>query len=251
MGRFFVILAGICCLSEGVTATPFEDALRATVKLSAGDAAGTGFVIQKDEKIYLATAAHVFHDMKGETCRVVFRKKEGDRPAGRAEVKLSIRKGERPLWNRHKTHDVAVIEWELPEDADCIPFPYDRIATEEVVVDGVIGVGREVCIPCYPVKTEANAAGWPILRRGTIASHPLVPLREAPTFFVDSSSFGGESGAPVVAWEGGDILVVGVITSMQRQTDRTVTPLEERVSHMPLGLGIAVQSPFLRTLLEE
>ena len=54
---------------------------------------------------------------------------------------------------------------------------------------------------------------------------------------VDSSSFGGESGAPVVAWEGGDVLVIGVITSMHRQTDKTKTPLEERISHMPLGVG--------------
>ncbi len=242
----FLLLSLLLPWVEPVTAAPFEDALRATVKLSGGPVTGTGFVIEKDEKHFLATAAHVMNDFKGEICQVVYRTEGGKRKEGN----LKIRNGEKALWKRHETLDVAVIEWRMPEDADCLPFPFDRIATEDVAQKGIIGVGREICIPCYPIKIEANPSGWPLLRRGTIASHPLTPLKSAQTFLVDSSSFGGESGAPVVAWEGKDVLVVGVIIGMQRQTDRTKTPLEERISHLPLGLGIAVQSPYLRALLE-
>ena len=60
----------------------------------------------------------------------------------------------RALWKRHETLDVAVIEWRMPEDADCLPFPFDRIANEDVAQKGIIGVGREICIPCYPIKIE-------------------------------------------------------------------------------------------------
>ncbi len=240
----------IGCFPQSGLATPFEDAVRGTIKLTGSGVAGTGFVIRKGDKHFIGTAAHVFHDFKGETCEVIYRARVEGQPSERRSTTLAIRKGDQPLWKQHGKHDIAIIEFTLPEEADCRPFEWDQIAKRDVAEKGVIGVGREVCIPCYPVKTEANAAGWPILRRGTIASHPLAPLEVAETFFVDSSSFGGESGAPVVAWEGEDALVIGVITSMQRQTDRTKTPLEERISHMPLGLGIAVQSPLLRSLLE-
>ena len=67
---------------------------------------------------------------------------------------------------------------------------------------------------------------------------------------MDSSSFGGESGAPVVMWQGERAYVVGIITSMQRQTDKSKMPFEERTVHTPLGLGIAVQSPFVREVIE-
>jgi len=112
-------------------------------------------------------------------------------------------------------------------------------------------VGQDICIPCFPAKVEANKAGWPILRRGSIASHPLFPLSSAKTFFVDSASFGGESGAPVAVEVDGKTYVVGLITSMQRQTDKAKMPFEERIVHTPLGLGIAVQSPLLREVIEQ
>jgi hypothetical protein len=125
----------------------------------------------------------------------------------------------------------------------------EQIAEVDLAESGGIGVGHEVCIPCFPIGTEANPAGWPVLRRGIIATHPLTPLSLAETFYVDSSSFGGESGAPVVWWQGDGVHVIGVISSMQRQTEKTKTALEEKVTHLPLGLGIAVQSPLLKELM--
>jgi hypothetical protein len=181
---------------------------------------------------------------------MVYRAKQEGRPSVRAGMEITIRKEDKPLWKKHKEHDLAVLQITLPADIECEPFPFESVADGEMAAKGEIGVGREICVPCYPVKTEANEAGWPILRRGTIASHPLAPLSEAPTFFIDASSFGGESGAPVVAWDGEKGFVVGVVTSMQRQTDKTKTPLEERTVHTPLGLGIAVQAAFLREMME-
>lgn len=237
-------------VSSSVFASPFADALQGTVKLAGSGVAGTGFVVKKGEIHYLATAAHVFGDFKGGKCTMVYRAKREGEPSVRAEMEIAIRKEDKPLWKKHKDHDLAVLKITLPKDIECRPFPFESVVGEDMAANGKLGVGREICVPCYPVKTEANKAGWPILRRGTIASHPLTPLSEAPTFFIDASSFGGESGAPVVAWDGENVFVVGVVTSMQRQTDKTRTPMEERTVHTPLGLGIAVQSAFLRGMME-
>lgn len=250
---FPVLLFLACAVLSGSPsfASPFEKALEATVRLTGNGISGTGFVVAEEKKTYLVTAGHVFTDLKGEKCDLIYRKKNPKGNPVRSVAPLEIRKGEEPLWKKHEKFDLAVIEMNLPEDSVIVPFNFDRLATADEMEKDLCGVGAEVCIPCYPIGTEANPAGWPILRRGTIATHPLAPVTEAENFFIDSSSFGGESGAPVVFWKGDEWHVIGVVTSMQRQTDRTVTPLEERVSHLPLGLGIAVQSAFLVDLISE
>lgn len=234
-----------------VSANPFEKALSATVRLTSNGVSGTGFVVQKGEETILVTAAHVFQDLKGDHCDFVYRKKrEGGSPV-RESMPLTIRKDEEPLWKKHGKQDIAMIEISIPDDAVLTPILFSDIATAGQMDEDLVEVGDEVCIPCYPVGTEANPAGWPVLRRGTVATHPLAPVAEAETFFIDASSFGGESGAPVIFWTKDTWHLIGIVTSMQRQTDRTVTPLEERVTHLPLGLGIAVQAAFLHELLTE
>lgn len=231
----------------------FVDTLRATVRITAGATSGTSWLVQVGDEggHVLVTAAHVFKDMKGEKCTVVFRRKGEDGTFVRAETKLPIRNGEKPLWVRHAKMDVAVIGIEIPDGVDSAPFALGQIATAQIAEEGRIRVGGGICIACFPAKLEANPAGWPVLRKGSIASHPLTPLASAGTFFVDSSSFGGDSGAPVVAGVDGKAVVVGLVTSMQRQTDKTTMPFEERTVHTPLGLGIVVQAPFVREVIEQ
>lgn len=250
-------LAVILSLGLPANAEPYEDALRATVHITNGSAGGTGFIVAIGDKgasgsqHVLVTAAHVLRDMKGETCKLIFRAPDKEGDFIRKEVDLKIQKGKEPLWKQHKDLDVAAILVQLPEGIDIKPFHMDQIANAQFAAEGKVRVGQSICIPCFPANLEANKAGWPVLRRGSIATHPLTPLKSARTFFVDSSSFGGESGAPVVMWVGEKAYVVGLITSMQRQSDKTKSPFEERTVHTPLGLGIAVQSPFVREVIEQ
>lgn len=238
-----------------ILADVHKDALRATLRISDGAASGTGFLVTVGEqaggKCLLVTAAHVFRDMKGEDCSLVFRSADGEGGFVRKEVALGIRKDGKPLWKKHAEMDIAVMAIDLPQGVDCEPFALDQVATVQFAEQGKVRVGQDICIPCFPAKLESNSAGWPILRRGSIASHPLVPLSRAKTYLVDSSSFGGESGAPVVASVDGRALVVGLISAMQRQTDKSTMPFEERTVHTPLGLGIAVQAPFIREVIGE
>ncbi len=248
--RFFLLV--LTLLPFSLQADPFVEAVHVAVRLVGEGASGTGFLVKAGEdRIILATAAHVFDDLKGETCQVIFRHPKESGGFERTPIELTIRKGEEVLWKRHPKHDIAIIEIVIPEKAAVRPVDLDQLAPEGMAKKGEIGVGREVCIPCFPVGTEANEAGWPVLRRGTVATHPLTPLAEAETFFVDVSSFGGESGAPVVAWKGDKVFVIGVVSSMQRQTEKSKTALEEKTTHLPMGLGIVVQSPFLRDMIAQ
>lgn len=234
-----------------------EETLRATFRIVSGSSSSTGFLVAvpargeaKAATHVMLTAAHAFESMKGGQCKVILRAKNGSGPSVRQEVAVRVRAEDQPLWQRHPEMDVAAIRFDLPDDADMTPFDYAQLADETWAADGRVRVGQDVWIACFPAQLQANGVGWPILRRGSIATFPLAPLAEAKTILIDYSHFGGDSGAPVVAWDGKRPVVVGLVIAMQRQTDKTSTPFEERTVHTPLGLAIAVQSPFLRETVD-
>jgi len=219
------------------------DALRATVRVDGGSQSGTAFLVAVPAEddgsgtTLLVTAAHVFENMKAEACTVSFRAAEQERFA-RLETRVAIREAGRPLWIRHPDADVAILPVEPPHGADLTAFAPSQIADGSAFARGEVAVGQPVWVACFPAKTEANAAGWPILRRGTIASHPLAPIDRVKTFFVDYAHFGGDSGSAVVVDRGGAPLVAGVVVAMQRQTDHVTSPFEDKKVHTPLGLAI-------------
>ena len=140
---------------------------------------------------------------------------------------------------------------DLPEGIDYFAIPWTQVADESWTQEKKVRVGQEVWIPCFPAQLEANEAGWPLLRHGTIATHPLSPVEKIPQMYVDYSHFGGDSGAPVLINDEGKVIVVGLVFAMSRQTDRSQTPFEERTTHTPLGLAIAIQSPPIRTIIQQ
>lgn len=246
----------VFCVRVSAAADAAEDALRATVRITRGSVSGTGFLVaigaeaDPRRRYLLVTAAHVFQRIDAANCTVIFRARNKNGDFVRREADLPIRDGKEPLWVRHPEVDAAVIAVDLPAGVDVKAFDYRQIASPQLAQDRKVRVGQDVCIPCYPAGVEANAAGWPILRKGSIATHPLTPLSSARTMFVDYSHFGGDSGAPVVAWIDNQAVVVGVVVAMQRQTDRISMPFEERTVHTPLDLAIAVQSPFIRQMID-
>jgi hypothetical protein len=238
-------------------AEPAEDTIRAVVRVFHGPASGTGFFVATGEpadagkRYLLVTAAHVFDSMAGEKCTIVFRAVTPDGRFERRPAEFAFRTPTGPLWVRHPQADVAVMPVDLPAGVDVQPYAESQIADPRFAEEGRVALGHEVYIPCYPVQFEANAAGFPVLRRGSIASYPLVPLASAQTILVDYSSFHGDSGAPVVVWHEKTPVVAGLVTGMQRQTEKTVTPSEERTFHTSLGLAVVVQSPLIRQTIDE
>ena len=232
-----------------------EAALRGTVRLTNGSVSGTGWVVAvpgPDDAVQhvLVTANHVFDGMKTPDCRIVYRVPGKGGVFDRREEKVAIRDGDKARWVRHPELDAAALRIDVPKGVDLQPFPFDRVADESWTAKKKVRVGQDVFVPCFPVQRESNAAGWPVLRKGSLASHPLAPAAAVKTFFVDYSHFGGDSGAPVVAYPNGEPLVVGLVFAMLRQTNTAVTPFEERTYHVPIDLAVAVHSAHVRTVID-
>lgn len=252
--RFSIVV--LVLLNSGLSATANEPpqlaALRATVRMTNGKASGTAWVVRTETppRTVLVTAGHVFDEMKDLPCRLIWRAAGPDETSVRREVETPIRDGERPMWVRHPDLDVAAMPIVLPAGVDCQPFAWKQLADEQSLRDRRVQVGQELFIPCFPVQVEANAAGWPILRRGSLATHPLLPVADVQDYYVDYSHFGGDSGAPVVAFQSDQPLVIGLVYAMHRQTENITTDFEIRTIHTPLHLAHVVPAPFIRTTIE-
>jgi hypothetical protein len=231
-----------------------EAALRATVRVHNTASSGTGWFVAvpgaDGPRHVLVTANHVFESMKTPECKIVYRAAGKTGVLARREETLAIRDGDKPRWVRHPELDVAAIPVTIPPGVDAAPFAYDRIADETWAAKKTVRTGMDVFVPCFPVRVESNPTGWPLLRKGSIASHPLTPAAAAKTMFLDYAHFEGDSGAPVVAHVKGEPLVVGLVFALIRHTNTVTSPFEERKSHFPLDLAIAVQSPFVRETID-
>ncbi len=242
---------------------PLVQAMHAVVKIVNESSTATGFLVvcppegsSSDTRLLLVTAAHVFEQMSGETCRIVFRRPGEDRFWNRVEQRLPVRAGDRPCWQRHPQADVAVLPVHLPGPVTKAALPMDRIADQSAIATGKIRTGQDVWIPCYPAHLEANHSGFAVLRHGVISSYPLGPVATYKTFLVDYSTFGGDSGSPVVVQvptgnggsnpSGKALLVAGLVVGQHRQTEKVVLPFEQRITHHPLGLAIVVPGEFIR-----
>ena len=208
------------------------DLIHATVRLeqSQGDGTatvGTGFLlIDRDPdgapRTVLVTAQHVFARMARDKVKVGFRRLDEDGAWRYAPASVRIRGAEgEPLWTTHPTQDVAAIS--LPSGAERAAFPVDRLASAETLKTLDIEPGDEMMVLGYPQGFSANDAGFPILRSGRVASFPLTPPSRYPTFLLDFTVFGGNSGGPVyvVRTINGrpQVTITGVLTQELRFKD--------------------------------
>jgi len=258
----------LCLAAAGVL--PAADAtdavtemMTATFKITHKDSTATCFLIARPaapashkQEVILVTAAHVLEKMSGDECRLVLRERLDDGTFERKEWPLKIRSGGQPRWAKHPGVDVAALTAVLPASVSSVALPLDCLADEAAITSGKLRCGDEVTVLCYPAQLEATGAGFPVLRRGTVASFPLTPVNSHRTYLVDYSTFGGDSGAPVMIRPRGDVgqsktieghpLVVGLVIGQHRQTDKVKLPYEERTVHQPLGLAIVVHAEFIR-----
>lgn len=251
----------VCCCLVGVSATAngadaVMEVMAATFKITNRTSTATCFVIARKKELIIVTAAHVFEKMTGEDCRIVLRNEQADGSFLRKEVTLKVRDGKRPLWQKHPQADVAAMRFTLPPDQKLLSLDFDQIGDAASVKNGTLRLAGEVWIPCYPAQLESSSAGFPVLRRGSVASFPLTPTSRSKTYMVDYSSFGGDSGAPVIVrhrWPDEKrerALVVGLVIAKHRETTKSITPIEERVVHRSLGLGIIVHAEVIRQTID-
>lgn len=167
-------------------------------------AAGTVFFLSRMAKAgkpapVMVTAAHVLAGISGDNAVLLLRKRLPDGELRSFEHAVKIRDRGVPLWRGHPDAevDVAVLPLELPAEAQTSRVSVDLLATDEVFSRYEIHPGDELLSLGYPYGLPANAAGFPILRSGKIASYPLIPAKKHRTFLYDVQAHSGNSGGPV------------------------------------------------------
>ncbi len=253
----------LCAALSDCTAQDFAtQTLRATYKLFSPESTATGFFVRtapeaETKSVVLVTAAHVLSGVKSDTMTVVLRQAQKGGSYARRDWKLTIRRDELPLWTTHPEHDVAVMRVQLPDDAEVTALPLSVLAIEKDLLELKIHLASALFVLGYPTRLEANAAGFPIARHGSIASFPLTPVAAHPTFIADFATFEGDSGGPVFVpdtrpsanaanQETAAPLVLGLVLSQFRHDETVKTFLGEQTTHYPLQLATILQAQVIR-----
>jgi hypothetical protein len=211
---------------------------------------GTGFLISDPTpdgrpRTVLVTANHVFKKMPGAVATVGFRVENADGSWRYDPEPLQIRDGAKELWARLPERDIAVIAIEAPPQFAKAALPQTWLATDDAFTRYAIKPGDEMLALGFPEGLASNAAGFPILRSGRVASYPLAPSSAFPTFLLDFNVFPGNSGGPIYMSDrsrqrpgpgGGEGVqfIAGMLTQ------------EVELDSKYLGIGVVTDAKFIR-----
>lgn len=189
-----------------------------TVKITAITKAGkrnpaSGFLIKSNDVLYLVTNLHVLIardpsnrsiSKNGESVKEL--EIEFNFSADGKSIRIS--KGEvcslpiideleiEGIWLEHSdpTVDVALVPIKAPDNA------FFRVL-DQVEFDQVYkpSIGDEVFVVGYPRNLTAGSATLPLWKGGSIASEPIFDILNKPILLIDSDTYEGMSGSPVIA----------------------------------------------------
>lgn len=253
-------LFGLLLPSVSVGDEAIMEMVGATYKVKNSGSNATTFLVKrpsndgKFETIWV-TAAHVLQQASGDQCKLVLRDAGPGDSFKQNEIKVQVRSDGKPLWTQHHAADVAAMRIEVPDEFDAQAIPYDAILNTANCEGCGLELGQRLWVLCYPAQLASSRSGFPVLRSGTVASYPLVEREDHRRFMLDYSTFGGDSGGPVFRVDkdesGSRPTVVGLIHGQHRETTKSVTPVEERVFHRPLGLAIVVHAKYIRETIDQ
>lgn len=244
--------------------------MEATFKLRGPDnrVLGTCFVLTErgeDDSLHriLVTAAHVLNEIPDEKVIVVFRTKEKKGNAfERMPREVRIRRDGIPIWTEHPKEDIAALRLRKQGGIHIGPISPKLLATDEILKRYEIHPGDELSSLGFPLGSEANEDGFPILRNGTLASYPIVPTAETRTMLFDSPIFDGNSGGPVFFVDrnrnyAGHAhpqetiqFISGMIVGQRYVEEATESRTEKVKRYHYLSLGIVVHASLIKETLE-
>lgn len=233
-------------------------ATEATVKIEQRQAdgsrtIGTGFLVSDvapdgQPRVILITAEHVLKDMPLASASIGFRVQNPDSNWSFQPAELKIRDTDgQPLWTRHPERDVAALVVEVAPEMVAEAIPAEYLATGEDFARLDVGLGDELLALGFPRGLSSNMAGFAILRAGRIASYPVGPSDEAPTFLMDFSVFPGNSGGPVFMASDRQ----GTADPDRPQMIAGILTQQVEVGDERLGIGIVTHARYVRETLEQ
>ena len=164
---------------------------------------GSGFFIggpsnqtSEPSQYTFVTAAHVLERIAGDNARFAIRLKRDDQVV-RTVITVPIRKSGIRLYAKHPNADISVMRVTLPNNNAHAMVNWPALATDEVFAKLGIHPGDEMFAVGYPLCRTANAQGYPMLRRGAVATPIHVPGTVFTSFQLDMPTFEGNSGGPV------------------------------------------------------
>lgn len=168
---------------------------------------GTGFMWKVQEQYYLVTNWHVLSmrdfftkaNLRGDagrpnTLRTLFNIGTGSFEKQRWDIRIRDN-DDKPLWLVHpgRRVDIAVLPIRFqPEELIIALYPLNILANAPLRIE----IGMDVFVLGYPFDIEPP--GYPVWKRGSIASEPQLARLTADYMLVDTASRPGMSGAPVI-----------------------------------------------------
>ncbi|MBI4135123.1 trypsin-like peptidase domain-containing protein [Candidatus Uhrbacteria bacterium] len=180
-------------------------------------AVGTGFPYEYENQLFLVTNWHVLTGRNPDTgqpldsetgaipdrVRILF---HDSKQLGwwRADDVLLNDENGNPMWFQHPTLgqkiDVVAISLKCPMGLKVFPLNSNKLAE-----DMQLSIGQDVFILGFPLGIRAGGV-FPVWKRASIASEPALPLDDLPMILVDTATYEGMSGAPVLARSWGSYL---------------------------------------------
>jgi hypothetical protein len=203
---------------------------------------GTGFLVSVPKadgtsEVVLVTAAHVFEKMPAADVRIGWRVQGVKGNWSYVPSNMTIRTVNGPAWYQHPAQDIAIIPVDVPEGLRDSAIPADWLADDATFINERVAAGDEMMTLGYPHGLSANVAGFPILRAGRLASWPVAPSTNYPTFLIDLTAVPGNSGGPVFMTSQGDkghAFVAGVLIKQVEDDNQR------------LELGVVTDAVFVR-----
>lgn len=231
----------------------FADALvAATHKLHNKSSTGTCFLVRSGGRVHLLTAAHVLERAQGDQSLLVARVPAEGGDFRREDRPIRLRVDGRPTWRRHPSADAAVLTLEESAARGTAPIDLEILADAEAFRRARPAMASPLWTLTYPERLESSPAGFPLARRGVVASPTELPAERHPVFLADLAAFAGDSGGPafVPAGPDGRALVIGMVVKRYHHDRKPPgwkegDPLEKD----PLGVAGVLRSEFLRQLL--
>ena len=164
----------------------------------------TGFLFQRDKRLFLVTANHVLYDLESKhfpsRIEIAFHVDRQDltRTAG---FSIPLYESGKSLWRGARDGggliDVAVIEISrgaLPKEARYRAFFPGNIPSTDALVD----IGSTLLTVGYPMGFHDQLHHLPVARQAGLASSYGIRFQGNGYFLVDARTHRGLSGAPVV-----------------------------------------------------